>query len=529
MANRFYIPRRRSFVDLAQLGLQLYGVQQRGKQAKATQDIEREKLKLTKDERAAQARVRKIEYGHIEPARHTGALEQRPGAPAPGIDIPREIPGLRQRAQDLKEEQFLLAKSTSEVKSIAEQPITTKQWVTMRSKMNTEEENSGTDWLKIIEPEINWAKNHYESAPKYDIYRGLQQKFVTNKARIEEDFQKRINKADLAEEEAQSDFLSTRLQELSSGAWLNNIMPVCKMYGDVEKQTMEIEGDIAQARLVSAQRGPEGRIMKTWITQDNNIITIPNNEQPPPGSVPYSSGMDVEVGPEGGISIRTGVSRRGGQAGMTRTTQTALEKGVLDTSAGIARLEEISRSYKPEYLELGTKWKTFTTKWKEKLRGTPIENWVNLGVSERDRQLLADFSAFKRDALDNINRYIKEITGAQMSEKEADRLRQAAPDPGEGLFDGDSPTQFQSNWGSSIKSLKISQARFMYLKNAGMTPQSIQAMASNDTLPSLQQIKSIMEQRDEELEQEIRNSDPSLTEEEIDRAVSQALKQEFGI
>lgn len=173
---------------------------------------------------------------------------------------------------------------------------------------------------------------------------------------------------------------------------------------------------------------------------------------------------------------------KGPGAEMTRTTETRAQKKIADALAGLGRLERIGQTFKPEFLELETKWDTLVTKWKDKL---------GMKVSKAERKQLEDFSAFRRDSLDNINRYIHELTGAQMSAQEAKRLRQAAPDPGEGLLDGNSPIEFESRWKSSIEALRLVVARTEYLMRQGLTPQAIKKLAESEALPGGNSFESL--------------------------------------
>lgn len=276
-----------------------------------------------------------------------------------------------------------------------------------------------------------------------------------------------------------------------------------------------LKGELEQIK----QGGKEGRALKSWITPNNEIIHLPNNQMPPPGSVPYKTGIEFETTPEGGVSFTT-TALPGKKQGLTPSIQTKTQQGVLDTSAGIQRLNEIGKSFDPKFLELGTKWDAFKTRWKDKL---------SIPITGVEREQLENFAYFRRDAIDNINRYIKEITGAQMSEREADRLRKAAPDPGEGFFDGDSPTEFQSKWKSSMKSLKLSQARYIYLLQNGISEESLKGMVKNDTLPSLQRIEQIIRKRNKELEAQVKKSNPTISSADMTQQVMQILRQEFGI
>jgi hypothetical protein len=182
--------------------------------------------------------------------------------------------------------------------------------------------------------------------------------------------------------------------------------------------------------------------------------------------------------------------------GMTKKTKGMVEEKLFNAQENLARLNEITEMYKPEFLEIKTKTKALGTKWQEIGKGTPIEKGLNLlfgKATEKDKELFSEYSSFKRSSINNINLYIKEITGAQMSEKEADRIRLGMPDPGEGLFDGDAPTQFESKLESSMQSLRLSQARYiMYLKKGNLTESQIKKMINSDAAMSLNQVKDII-------------------------------------
>jgi len=175
---------------------------------------------------------------------------------------------------------------------------------------------------------------------------------------------------------------------------------------------------------------------------------------------PVPSGMKIESDGKGGFTLVTGDMAVGG-ASMTKPTRTDIEKKLIAANEGLVRLQGIRARFKPEYQEIPTRFGVAWTGLKAR--------FGNRDVPQNERKLLTDFSAYKRDAIANINLYIKEITGAQMSEAEADRLRLAVPDPGEGIFGGDDPISFKSNMDSLFRDLEKSQARFRYYLENGIT------------------------------------------------------------
>lgn len=149
----------------------------------------------------------------------------------------------------------------------------------------------------------------------------------------------------------------------------------------------------------------------------------------------------------------------GGPQELQKKTLGQTETDIVGADDAIARINAIASGFKPEFLEfggrLGAKLSSLKAKFGKDLSG-------------EQKQFLTEFSSFQRDAIENINLEIKRITGAQMSEKEANRIRQGFPDPGEGVFDGDDPITFQSKLRGVMRSLSLTRARRMTLLRDGI-------------------------------------------------------------
>jgi hypothetical protein len=115
-----------------------------------------------------------------------------------------------------------------------------------------------------------------------------------------------------------------------------------------------------------------------------------------------------------------------------------IDKQLLNTTNALSRLGEIERLFEPRFQTFETKagmaWTDLMDRFSTTRDSIPPEELKDL----------EDYRSFRLSAIDNINRYIKEITGAQMSEAEATRLRQGAPDAGDGILGGDGPTTFMA-------------------------------------------------------------------------------------
>ena len=98
----------------------------------------------------------------------------------------------------------------------------------------------------------------------------------------------------------------------------------------------------------------------------------------------------------------------------------------------------------------------FYQSWAGKMTKLGLEaadKWIPTGLPEgKSKDLLKDIAQFEQDTNANVNLYIKEITGAQMSEAEAQRLSKAVANL------GDSPTVFKAKMENTQRVLKEAAA-----------------------------------------------------------------------
>lgn len=260
-------------------------------------------------------------------------------------------------------------------------------------------------------------------------------------------------------------------------------------------------------------------IMVKAANPDNTLVEIADPTSPTgtrmvpradainqPGKPP--SGTNLTVGPDGTVQLTQGRN----VGGMTKPLTNKTQEDVLAKTATLDRLEELGNTLDPKFLTFSSKLGNSWTAVKEKFQ---------LGeISPAEEKDLQEFTAFKSDALNNLNLYIKDITGAAMSEAEAGRIRKAMPDPGEGLFDGDSPTEFMAKYNKSINTLKVARARQQYALKNGQNWENI----------SLASMKDILKQEQNRFYQEAgwRDDLPDNQKEQIVQQVKTRLRDEYG-
>ena len=208
---------------------------------------------------------------------------------------------------------------------------------------------------------------------------------------------------------------------------------------------------------------------------------------------------------------------KGGPDALGKEARNEVDKKELNTGEYIARLNSIKTKFDPSFQHienrLGLKWAEWMDSFKVGQKA----------VSPEQRQSLAKFSQYRQEALANMNQYIKEITGAAMTDAEAKRIIAALPNPGQGLFDGDSPTVFKAKLDNALKSAQLAVVRYRYLRGNGFTGPIDQ---SNFSLDNMQ---AVIEKRGAEVEQAIRQQMPKIDPQSLQGEVAARLRKEFGL
>jgi hypothetical protein len=193
--------------------------------------------------------------------------------------------------------------------------------------------------------------------------------------------------------------------------------------------------------------------------------------------------------------------------------QNDLDKKMIAASDNLANLSSVRAQFRPEFQQienrLGMAWTAFADKFK---KGQGL-------VRPEDRAQLEAFSAYRSDALDTMNNYIKAITGAAMTDAEAKRILGALPAVGEGIFDGDGPTAFKAKLDAAFDKTAAAIARYNYARQNGKDWQMI----------GIEQMKSVVRQRGAQLEQQLRSANPGTDKATLQSEVTKQLKREFGI
>lgn len=150
---------------------------------------------------------------------------------------------------------------------------------------------------------------------------------------------------------------------------------------------------------------------------------------------------------------------------LGKQTKNKLNDALLASQNSLASLKNVSAGFDPSFLQIPSQLAFGGMKAAERLGVTlPAEMGVSLGK----------YSGFQRNAIEGLNTYIHDMTGAAMTNAEVPRLRKGYPDP-----EHDSPTVFVSKYRETVRAVLGIQKRAQLALNAGLdlTPEQLSAMA----------------------------------------------------
>jgi hypothetical protein len=199
-----------------------------------------------------------------------------------------------------------------------------------------------------------------------------------------------------------------------------------------------------------------------------------------------------------------------GKAGANK-----VDEDLLGVTRNLMQLDQIAGMFKPQYQRWGDRAAFAALKVKDS----------TVGLDAQEKRDLTEFSQYRRNSFNMLNEYIKAITGAALSEPEARRIMAAMPKPGEGIFDGDSPTEFKAKLDDAMKQTKMAVARLSYIKRNGM---SLTDQAGNAVIP-LERMPSLMKDRARQIEQELRSTSPEAKDDALRKAIQRQISTEFGL
>jgi hypothetical protein len=218
------------------------------------------------------------------------------------------------------------------------------------------------------------------------------------------------------------------------------------------------------------------------------------------------SGMELEFGPDGQLS-RISTGRKGG---LDKTVTTGVQKKILSVGDTMNSITAIKNRFKPEFQQIGTRWGNFKTAWKSKL---------NMPISPEEKQALDEYSQYIAEAAQNFSLVLKDMSGVAVNPTEFKRTEAWLPNPGTGIFDGDSPIELEAKIKRFEDFTRRVLAKYNYINANGLS--------INDV--DVDQMPAIIRKRGDVLARKYSQGPAGLSGEDLKRAVRRTLADEFGL
>jgi hypothetical protein len=183
-----------------------------------------------------------------------------------------------------------------------------------------------------------------------------------------------------------------------------------------------------------------------------------------------------------------------------------LQKMLVTAGDRKMRFNQIEASYRPEFS---------TVPYRGLQAWNSLKDRAGL-LNDEEKANLTGYTQWRQNTMTNLARTINEISGTAAGEGEVARLRKTMPDSGAGVFDGDSPTEFEAKTQETLKQLRMIEARTTYLLKNGLTLDKVPL----DSMPQ------IINQRGKEIAAQYK-LDPSKPR-DLD-LIKKQLSAEFGI
>jgi len=183
-----------------------------------------------------------------------------------------------------------------------------------------------------------------------------------------------------------------------------------------------------------------------------------------------------------------------------------LQNVLLNAGDRRMRYNQIDATFDPKFLTVpyraGQEWASLKEKFVELPQDQKVE--------------LQQFASWKQNAVNNLSLTIKELTGAAMGVEEAKRIIAGLPNPGTGLTDGDSPTEFKAKLDQTVQQMKLVEARTTYLLKNGLS--------LNDV--PLEKMPSVINERGKQIATQYKLDPNKSRDLEL---IKKQLSAEFGI
>ena len=197
---------------------------------------------------------------------------------------------------------------------------------------------------------------------------------------------------------------------------------------------------------------------------------------------------------------------------LGQKTTSSLQDQIIKGKDQVAQLDQVVKNFDPSFLTLPKQ---------AYLAGLKGAARLGIQLSPENEADVKKYATFAQDSIALVNQTIHDLTGAQMNQYEAGRIRKQVPDP-----ENDDPVTFKAKLENALKLSKLAIARHnFFLKNG------VDFNFSSDKNPpiSLEQMGSMIEQSIKSEISTLKENNPNMDDETAKRLAIQRAKQDYGL
>ncbi|MBT8450020.1 MAG: hypothetical protein KJO69_10035 [Gammaproteobacteria bacterium] len=213
------------------------------------------------------------------------------------------------------------------------------------------------------------------------------------------------------------------------------------------------------------------------------------------------AGQRIEVDKDGNV-----IFTQGGQAqGLSKTTARKIEEKAFNAQEQMARYQAMKNAFDPKLL---------TAKSQLRTKLAQAKNWLDIDLSEEEKQLVKNTVRMNRRTAENLSGFIKDMSGAAVSVQEYKRLEAVMPTPDNG------PLVYATKLEDVMEMTQWGMWRYNYALKKGLDPLK--------TNISIYEMNDVVDREGEKIELRIRQENPGIDEQTINSMVATELRGLFG-
>ncbi len=262
---------------------------------------------------------------------------------------------------------------------------------------------------------------------------------------------------------------------------------------------------------------PKPGAMKTYKLPDGKPVTIPANQLPPEGAVPWQGKGSTFYGESG-----RKIADLYGGADIAAPVETSLQKDIIEAGDETVKMKKILTGFKRKYQTLLFRGKAKWEEYRQKLLGKDPDPVMG--------EALREFGTWYKGAQSLWAVGVQKLGKGNMTKMEKKMYGPTLPDPGMGLIPGDAPDVYFDALVERVEAMGAMTARRNYYLNPrgkGLTEAQYKDLVEKGKVPTVAEMDDLIKEKIAELQKEAEKK-PDASDGEVAMAITSGLIELFG-